>query len=342
MGSAARTQLALPMVALPTAPGRPEGPVLTERNDVEYVELTVRSILNWVDGRHMSDVYSLNPYRGCEFGCAYCYARYTHEFLDLPDWEDFERRIFVKTGAARALRRDLATSRDVRGAGIAIGTATDPYQPAEARFRVTRQILEALLPHRDIPLSIVTKSGLIERDAELLGQLARRHPLKVHFSCITLDRELLRAIERRSPMAHLRFKAMRALTEQGVHCDLFVMPVLPGITDGEESLTQLMTAAREAGAQSVGARALWLTGASKRRFLPWLKAEFPKLHGKYMATFGERGMYTPDSYREALAARVARARERAGFTEEAEVDVVSDDAPEGEGDPDPRPASGNC
>ena len=157
--------------------------------------MTTRSILNWVQGSHMTDVFSVNPYRGCEFGCAYCYARYTHEFMDLPDWEAFERRIFVKAAAARALRRDLASSRDVRTHGIAIGTATDPYQPAEAKFHVTRQILEGLLPHSGIPISIVTKSGLIERDADLLAKLADRHEVRIHFSCITTDRVLLRAIE---------------------------------------------------------------------------------------------------------------------------------------------------
>ena len=330
MGATARSQLAFAVVPQPSAPGRPGGPILTERNDVEYVELTVRSLLNWVEGRHMTDVFSINPYRGCEFGCAYCYARYTHEFMDLPDWEAFERRIFVKTGAARALRRDLTTSRDVRQFGVAIGTATDPYQPAEARFHVTRQILEALLPHRGIPISIITKSGLIERDAELLARLAEHHTVKVHFSCVTTDRHLLRAIERRSPLAHLRFKAMRALTDRGIHCDLLVMPVLPGITDSEDNLVDVMTAGRAAGARSASARALWLSDASRRRFLPWLESEFPALHRKYLATYGDRGMYTPDAYQKTLAERVARARVRAGFVEGAAAEEACDVTMEGE------------
>jgi DNA repair photolyase len=319
-------QAALPIVSLPPPPGRDGGPVLSERNNVEYVEMTVRSILNWVDGTHMSDVFSINPYRGCEFGCAYCYARYTHEFMDLPDWEAFERRIFVKTAAARALRRDLASSRDVRSYGIAIGTATDPYQPAEAHFRITRQILEALLPHRDIPISIVTKSALVERDADLLAALAERHPVKVHFSCITTDRHLLRAIERRSPMAHLRFKAMRTLTDRGLHCDVLVMPVLPGITDSEDNLVAVMSGARAAGARSASARALWLSEASRKRFLPWLAEQFPKLYARYQSAYGERGMYTPESYRAALEARVDRARKRAGFGGRTEVVVSSPDS----------------
>lgn len=315
-------QLALPTVALPPPAGRPGGETLNVRNDVEYVEMTVRSILNWVDGTNMSDVFSINPYRGCEFGCAYCYARYTHEFVDLPDWEAFERRIFVKTAAARALRRDLATSRDVRTYGIAIGTATDPYQPAESRFRVTRQILEALLPHRGIPISIVTKSGLIAQDADLLARLAERHSVKVHFSCITTDRQLLRAIERRSPMAHVRFQAMRALTDRGVYCDLLLMPVLPGITDTEENLASVLGAAQEAGAQGAHARALWLSEASRRRFIPWLEQEFPALHARYIAAYGARGMYSPASYQDELRRRFARAKIRASFRPEADVRVT--------------------
>jgi DNA repair photolyase len=310
-------QLSFPVLSAST-PGRP-GELISEHNQVEYVEMTVRSILNWVDGQHMSDVFSINPYRGCEFGCAYCYARYTHEFLDLPEWEAFERKIFVKSDAARALRRDLGTSRDVRAHGIAIGTATDPYQPAEARFRVTRSILQALLPFRDIPFSIVTKSGLIAQDAELLAELGKRHPVKVFFSCITTDGPLLRAIERRSPLAHVRFGAMRKLVDKGVHCELLLMPVLPGLTDSEHNLRSVAVAAKNAGASRVHARALWLSSASRRRFLPWLAEEFPELHARYVAAFGSAEMYSPEAYRKALAARVRKVLDEVGFTGDAGV-----------------------
>jgi DNA repair photolyase len=302
-------QLSLPVVGAAPSNG---GPLLT-RNQVEYVEMTVKSILNWVDGRHMTDVFSLNPYRGCEFGCSYCYARYTHEFLELPDWEAFERKVFVKTDAARALRRDLASSRDVRRYGLAIGSATDPYQPAEAKFRITRSILEALLPHRGIPITLVTKSGLIARDVELLAELSKRHSVKIFFSCITTDRMLLRAIERRSPMAHVRFGAMRTLVNHGVNCELLMMPIMPGVTDGEENLREVIRAAREAGASKVHGRAIWLTDASKRRFLPWLEEQFPALYRRYVRAFAGNGMYTPDEYRNALAARLKRLLTEEGF-----------------------------
>lgn len=306
-------QLSLPVVAPALAPGRPGGALLEERNAVEYVEMTVRSILTWVEGRHMTDTFSLNPYRGCEFGCSYCYARYTHEFLDLADWEAFERRIFVKREAARALRRDLASSRDVARHGIAIGTATDPYQPAEARFRITRQVLEALLPHRGLSLSLVTKSGLISRDVDLWARLAERHRVTVFFSCITTDRHLLRAIERRSPTAEVRFSAMRKLVDAGVNCELLMMPVMPGLTDDEASMEAVARAARQAGASALYARALWLSTASRRRFDPWLRDTFPDLYERYASTYGDRGMYAPDEYRREIAERVARVKKRVGF-----------------------------
>lgn len=310
-------QLSLPVLPSPqVAPGRPGGAVLEVRNAVEYVELTTRSILNWVDGRHMREVFSVNPYRGCEFGCAYCYARYTHEFLDLPDWEAFERRIFVKVDAARALRRDLASSRDVLRHGIAIGTATDPYQPAEARFRLTRQILEALLPHRDLRISLVTKSGLITRDVDVLSRLSSRHRVTVLFSCITTDRRLLRAIERRSPMAHVRFAAMRRLVEAGVRCELLMMPILPGLTDDEEGLSRVVECAREAGASAIHSRVLWLSDASRRRFEPWLEESFPQLFARYRRAYGARGMYADPALREATSRRVEGVLRRAGFLSE--------------------------
>lgn len=317
--SRARAQLSLPVVGEAPTPGRAGGAVFEVRNQVEYVELPVRSVLNKVDGRHMKNVFSVNPYRGCELGCAYCYARYTHEFLDLPDWEAFERRIFVKRDADRALRRDLASGRDVQRLGIAIGTATDPYQPAEARFQVTRRLLESLLPHSGIPISLVTKSGLIERDTELLATLAKRHDVTVLFSCIILDRHLLRAIERRSPLAHVRFRAMRRLVDAGVRCEMLLMPILPGITDDEANLDSVIAEARVSGASDVHARVLWLTDASRKRFLPWLAEAFPELHARYLDAFGERSMYTAERYRDEIARRVRRLLNHHGFRDSMEA-----------------------
>lgn len=304
-------QLAFPFAAPAPGPGRTGGAVLDERNATTYVEMTCRSILNWSPGAKMGDVFTVNPYRGCEFGCAYCYARYTHEWLELDRWELFERRIFVKTNAPAALRRELG-HRDVLRHGIAIGTATDPWQPAERRFRITRRILEGLLPFKGLRISIVTKSGLIERDAELLGELARRHRVRVSFSCISLDRELLRALERRAPTPERRFAAMARLVEAGVPCGIIVAPILPGCTDGVDDLTTLLVRAREAGADWVHANTLFLTSSSKKRFFPWLRANAPALYERYAREYDGRREQGPE-----VRARVRRnvdlASARAGF-----------------------------
>jgi DNA repair photolyase len=290
---------------------------MARENDVEYVPMVCRSILNWVQGRHVSDTFSVNPYRGCEVGCAYCYARYTHEFLELPDWEAFERRVFVKVDAPQALTRDLKR-KDVLAHGVTIGTATDPYQPAERHFRITRRLLEGLLaaPARRIPISIITKSNLIRRDAALLAKLAERHDLTVCFSCITTDVELLRLLERRAPHPDARFRAMRTLTERGVRCGTLVMPILPGITDGEENLAHLVSRSREASASFVHAGPLWLTDASRKRFFPWLAQHAPALHERYIAALGKR-MYVRDDYRRQLDERLRGILARYGYGQAA-------------------------
>jgi DNA repair photolyase len=289
----------------------PTGAPLAERNDVEYVRMTCKSILNWVQGTHMKDVFSVNPYRGCEFGCSYCYARYTFEFMELDAATLWDRRIFVKTDAPAALRRDLRR-REVLKYGIAIGTATDPYQPAERKFEITRRILEGLLPLRGIPLSIVTKSGLVRRDADLLAELSRRHEVDVCFSCISLDDRLLRALEPRAPHPLTRFEAMRALTDRGVRCGLLIAPVLPGLTDGETSLRDVIARARGAGASFVHASVLWLSDTARRVFLPWLQSHHPELYARYAATYGSR-MYEDRRYRDAVQARVRRLARAHGF-----------------------------
>ncbi len=295
------------------APGATDGAVLDEANATAYVEMTCRSILNWSQGTRMRDVFTVNPYRGCEFGCAYCYAHYTHEFLELAHWEDFERRIFVKSNAPEVMRRELKR-KDVLGHGIAIGTATDPYQPAERRFGITRRILEGLLPYRDIPISLISKSGLIERDVELLASLARRHPLRVLTSCISLDRDLLRALERRAPVPERRFRAMERLSAAGVTCGLIVAPILPGLTDGVDDLTALLVRAKQAGASFAHSNVLFLRSSAKKRFFPWLRENAPWLHERYGAAYA-KGAYESDDYRAQVRRHVAEAMARAGFDE---------------------------
>ena len=187
----------------------------------------------------------IGAYNTCPRACTYCYARYTHGFFDLPDWQDFERRIFVKRGAADSLRRRLRKS-DLRGQPISIGTATDPYQPAERHFRVTRSLLEVFTEAEGLSLTVATKSPLILRDLELLIELDRRHSVTVALSLTTLDPALARRIELRAPDPQARLRTLRRLTAAGICTKVFVMPLMPGINDHREELEPRGPAGAEA------------------------------------------------------------------------------------------------
>src|SRR5713101_7794874 len=167
---------------------------LAPARDVEFLEMPVKQILNRCTNPQMRFRWTINPYRGCLLGCVYCYARYTHEFMELEDWRDFERKIFVKRGAHEALLRDLRRL-DLRGKQIAIGTATDPYQPAERSFRITRALLEIFAARRDLSLSITTKSDLITRDLDLLARIGERNDLHVNLTITSPHYALSRRIE---------------------------------------------------------------------------------------------------------------------------------------------------
>src|ERR1700719_4549076 len=176
---------------------------LREGHNVEYFTLGTRSLLSRVmSGRNLPFTWAINPYRGCEFACKYCYARYTHEFMELRDGVDFERKIFVKQEAAALLRSELRKVK--RGEEIAIGTATDPYQPAERRFEITRAILEELAQHSGLAIGIVTKSNLVLRDVDVLQQIAKANRLFVNITITTLNADLARKLEPRAPRPDLR------------------------------------------------------------------------------------------------------------------------------------------
>lgn len=298
-------------------------PVLGEQRDIRYFGTRAKSVLNDTAVTGMP-FWSINPYVGCAFGCAYCYARYAHgwvmqravstnpelrvlrdAFESLPPWLAFERQIFVKENAADALRRALRHGSDkhldlVRGEQIGIGTATDPYQPAERRFRVTRGILEVLAEHEGLRVFIVTKSPLVTRDADLLRRIARRNEISVHLSLITLDRELARRIEPRAPTPEARLRAVARLSEVGVEVGVNVMPVLPGITDRPDQLEPLVRAIAAAGATRVAACALRLRSSARKRYLPFIAQEFPWLAARYRATYA-RGHTAGERYREGLS-----------------------------------------
>src|SRR5438094_7580731 len=186
-------------------------PQVRERAEVEYFALESRSTLNRESSRRMPFAWTINPYRGCEFGCHYCYARYTHEFMEMRDGPDFERKIFAKVNAPELLRRELREARD-RRLPIALGTATDPYQPAEAEFRITRRLLEVFAEFEGLEFSITTKGAtLILGDLDLLKTISRRHRLRVQMTVTTTDEHLARLLEPKAPPSWKRLEAVSKL-----------------------------------------------------------------------------------------------------------------------------------
>ncbi len=277
------------------------------KRGTEYFLLPVRSILNHCDSDRVPFSWTVNPYRGCEFGCQYCYARYTHEYMEL-DTADFERKIYVKQDAGPLAGRDLAMER-IEGEHIAIGTATDPYQPAEREFGATRAILEQMAARKGLDVSITTKSNQVLRDLDLLRRIAAHSTLSVNLSITTLRPRLARMLEPRAPRPDLRLEAVRELRNAGIAAGVFAMPVLPGITDAEADLDALARASRDAGAQWLAAGVLFLMPSAQKQFLPFLDAKFPKLTRRYREWFSHSS-YAPEAYRREISARVATLRKK--------------------------------
>jgi DNA repair photolyase len=257
--------------------------------------------------------WSVNPYIGCEFGCTYCYARDTHRYAverrgggdagkSLPRPDPFETDILVKVNATALLPRTLEPGK-VGSTPIVIGTATDPYQPAERRYRITRGLLESLLPFRGLHLGIITKSPLITRDVDILTRLAERHLVRIYISLAALDGRLVRRLEARSPAPHARLRALAHLARAGLDVGLLAAPIIPGITDGRDQLAALFRAAKEAGARRASGEALRLGPAARRHFLPLLAREFPELAARYARRYGQRHTAGPD-YIAALKRRI--------------------------------------
>ena len=282
---------------------------LAAKSKVEYFELPTRSILNRCTSDRMPFAWTINPYRGCEFGCKYCYARYTHEFMGIDDGRLFEEKIYAKADAARVLREDL---RKHRKGAIAIGTGTDPYQPAERRYGVTKALLEVFAREQGRDLSITTKSDLVARDIGLLLEVSRSNVLHVNMTVTTLDRELARKLEPRAPRPDLRLAAVRKLAASGVSVGVFANPVMPLITDTEENLGAVARAAKEAGAGFFGGGTLFLMPCAKKQFFPFLEDNFPELVARYRSRY-ERSPYLQGTYAEYLRKRIEKIRKREGL-----------------------------
>lgn len=280
------------------------------KRGAEYYLLPARSILNRCDSERVPFTWTVNPYRGCEFGCQYCYARYTHEYMDL-DGGEFESKIFVKDDAGGMAARELG-SKAVRGEHIAIGTATDPYQPAEREFGATRAILEQMALQEGLSVSITTKSNQVVRDIDVLQRIAKNSSITVNITVTTPRPRLARLLEPRAPRPDLRIAAIRALQEAGISAGMLVIPVLPGLTDGEADLDALAQAARDSGAGWFSAGVLFLMPASRKQFFPFLAARFPRLARQYHEWYDREG-YAPEAYRAQITERIEKLRQKYGL-----------------------------
>lgn len=287
----------------------------------QVTEERARSVISRNDSPDVGFSQSVNPYRGCEHGCVYCFARPSHAYLDLSPGLDFETRLFAKTNAAERLRAELARP-GYRCSPLALGINTDSYQPIERRYRITRQLIE-VLDACSHPFSLVTKNAGVARDVDLLARLARRRLVSVYFSVTTLDNRLAARMEPRASAPHARLRAMRQLHEAGVPVGVMVAPVIPMITDHE--LERILEAAREAGAAAAGYVLLRLPHELKEVFREWLALHYPDRAGHVMSLVRQmRGGKDYDSafftrqrgsgpFAELIAQRFAKAHRRLGY-----------------------------
>jgi DNA repair photolyase len=288
-------------------------PELQRKHFATYSQLSTFKLLNRCDSKRVPFEWTINPYRGCEFGCVYCYARYTHEFMELRDPVEFENKIFAKQWNPAGFRADLRRA-DPRES-IAIGTATDPYQPAERKYGLTRSILGTIAEEQPgrRRLWITTKSDLVTRDLDLLTRLRDRGNLiTVNMTITTIDTGLARKLEPRAPRPDLRLRAIRELADAGIKAGVSYAPVMPLINDRRPQMEALAQAAVDAGAQWMWGGVLFLSTTTKPVFLAFLEREFPNLLAKYQQYYAA-GAYLRGEYPARIAERLAAIRERFGL-----------------------------
>lgn len=283
---------AKPLGKRPPGPTPPPGPPAEETPHAQFRPLVCKTLLNENPNPAHPFRWTINPYRGCEFGCSYCYARYTHKYVDPVDPAAFDSRIYVKFQAAAILTEQIKPAM-IQNRPIAIGTATDPYQPAEKRFRITWGVLEVLSRCPGVDLSITTKSPLILRDIDLLQRIRNIGRLSCNISVATVHPALSRILDRKAPTPGRRLETVRALGAKGIEAGVFVMPILPGITDSPGELRVLLRAARASGARFAEAGVARLAGEAWRSFEPILHAHFPDLVESYRALRDPSGSFPP-------------------------------------------------
>ncbi len=287
-----------------------EGALVSEKKRVEYRSLPTRKWLNRCDSRRVPFHWTINPYRGCEYGCKYCYARFTHEFLERSEIDAFETEIYAKDWNSEEFRRELRSVKS--GQVIGLGTATDPYQPAERRFYSTRKVLEALIGVQSLSLFVTTKSDLVSRDSDLLKELGRGNDVRVTLTVTTMDRDLARLIEPFAPRPDLRMHAVSELAGAGVQVGVIASPVLPLITDSITNLEAVAWAAKHAGADQFGAHVLFLKPSAQRVFFPFITEKFPQHFARYSRSYAS-GAYLKSKYPEFIQERVDSIRSRIGI-----------------------------
>ncbi len=288
-----------------------ESESVRQRPNAEYFALKARTILNRESSGKMPFAWTVNPYRGCEFGCKYCYARYTHEFMELRNGLDFERKIYAKIEAPALLRNELLRARD-RGLPIALGTATDPYQPAEKHLCITRRILEVFATCEGLQLSITTKGVLILRDLDVLEKVCANNEFRVHMTVTTTSERMARLLEPKAPPPPKRLEAVARLVTAGIRAGVLAAPVLPGLTDSPRSLDRLARQAAAAGAQFFHVIPLFLMPSAMKQFMPFLEERYPHLAPRYRKLYG-KSAYAPESYKRELAKLAAAVKARYGF-----------------------------
>ena len=281
-------------------PGPPPPPPLHSTGCLtEYRPISTRSILGKTSSkRGLPFTHTINPYRGCEFACRYCYARYTHEFLEIHDPGEFEHKIYFKQNAAWLLDQELARLK--LGTHVALGTATDPYQPLERKQRITRSLLEVFARRSGFDLGIVTKSTLITRDIDVLQEIAARHKLTVHLTVTTMNSRLARILEPRAPRPDLRIRTLARLREAGIRAGVLCSPVMPGIADARSSINAVARAAAAAGANFFAANALFLKPCSQPTFFRFVRQHFPEKLREYERRYGSSA-FVSAVYRKRIA-----------------------------------------
>lgn len=272
-----------------------------------FLEVTARSALNRVPGDgFMGGTWTINPYRGCQHACRYCFARGTHRYLELGTGADFDRRIVVKANVVEVLERELAGPRSGVDA-VQLGTNTDPYQRAEGRYRLMPGILRALARH-GASITILTKGTLLRRDLPLLVELARDVPVSIAMSIAIFDDALQQEVEPGTPSTRSRLETVRAVRDAGLDCAVFAMPLLPGLTDTRAHLDRAFAAIAEAGATSAIASALHLRPGAREWYLAWLRQAHPHLVPLYDRIYrdarGRFGSYAHADYQQWLRERV--------------------------------------